>query len=113
MPLVTIESVAPADAGAVPRMLAKIQSVGAKVMVCSPSNIWAIFRPVQPGFHVQGDGASVPLIVVIRANIGRTRKMRDAFVTAIAEEVAHGLSWQEMQLEDVWFEGRWSGGRPT
>lgn len=125
MPLVTINSLPPTDSEAVPRMIADVRDSGAKALGCPASNIWVIFQPVPPGYYAQDGGpASVPQkkthppVVVVRAQAGRSSIARKAFVTAIAAAVGKGLSvpitnvwihYQEMQPQDVWFEGRFAG----
>ena len=126
MPLVTIDSLPPTDASAIPEMIANIRDSGAAALKCPQSNIWVIFRPIQPGYYVQGDAPATlpqekshPPIVIIRAHVGRTRELKSAFVAAVAKAVGKGLSvppenvwihYLETQLEDVWFEGHWSNG---
>lgn len=126
MPLVVIESLPPKDPSAIARMISDIRNMGAKAMECPTSNIWVIFRPVQPGYYAQGDqlatfpqSKSHPPIVIIRAHVGRTREMRGRFVAAVAGAVGVGLSispenvwihYQETRLEDVWYGGHWANG---
>ena len=116
MPILTINSLPPSDAALIARMLAEVREAGARALDCPPANIWVIFQPVPPESYLVGTES--PPVVIIKAQAGRSMQQRDAFVKAVSDAVAKGLSvaagevwihYQEMSPADVWFGGRWAG----
>jgi phenylpyruvate tautomerase PptA (4-oxalocrotonate tautomerase family) len=125
MPLITIQSSpVPSSSGdpqVISKMLAEIRTSGAEALKCPRSNIWVMFESVPN--YLQGEDAELlrpdhvpPPIVVIRAQMGRSRDEKEALVRVVAQEVSKGLSvpiervwihYQEMDPKDVWFKGKW------
>jgi phenylpyruvate tautomerase PptA (4-oxalocrotonate tautomerase family) len=127
VPLIIIHSLHPneTDATAIPRMITDVRDAGARALGCPVANIWVMFHALPPGHYLQGDAAPAtvpdatthPPCVIVRAQVGRTPRERDAFVAAVAAAVGRGLAvpaehvwiyYDEMRSEDVWFNGRWS-----
>lgn len=125
MPIVMIHSLPPADSTTIPRMLADIRDSGAQALRCPTNNIWVMFQELPASHYLQGDvpaqhpqEKSHPPVVIIKANAGRSLEDRKAFVEEVAAAVGRGMSvsskqvwihYQEMRLQDVWFNGDWAG----
>ena len=120
MPIVTIEAVNIKDESAVRPMLSEIQRIGARALNCSESNIWVVFKPLEPDFYIQAPGEiwnEQAVMVTIKAQTGRTKDAKNAFVKGIAEAIATTLFisskkvwiyYQEMNPQDIWFDDRWT-----
>jgi len=124
MPIIFIKSLPPANLGTIPEMISEIRASGAKALRCPESNVWVVFQPVQPAYYVQADDPAIypndkthPPLILVKAQSGRSMADKEAFVRAVATAVAHGLSissknvwihYEEMQPQDIWFDGRWT-----
>lgn len=104
-------------------MLEEVQSEGAKSLGCALDNVWVMFHPVESEHYLHRgrvatpEPNSHPPVVIIRANTGRPPEIRKAFARAVAQSIGRGLSipaeqvwihYQEMRLEDVWFQEHWA-----
>ncbi|MGZ3686892.1 MAG: tautomerase family protein [Bdellovibrionota bacterium] len=114
MPIVTINAVPPSEPRFISKMISDVRDRGAEALQCPVSNIWVVFQPLAP----QTPANAHPPFVIILAQSGRTKEVREALVSSVAEAVGTGLGvsstkvwihYQEMNPQDVWFEGRWSG----
>ena len=125
MPIVFINSLPPSDSSVIGRMSAEVRDLGAGALNTSRGNIWVIFQPIQPGNYLHGEnlGSSpqqnlYPVVVIIKAQAGRSSADRGNFVKAVTNSIGRNLSipannvwvhYQEMNPKDVWFEGSWAG----
>ena len=106
MPLVTIQSLPPRDQWTISTMLADVRDSGAAALRCLPDNIWVLFQPVQAGHYLQGGEPAMglrndshPPIVIVRAQVGRTKEEKERLVVSVVSAVARGLSVPE---KNVW-----------
>ena len=123
MPIILINSLPPSDTNVIPEMLKNVRNSGAEALQCSQDNVWVMFQPVEPRSYIYGIESAFhpndnthPPIVTIKAQGGRSPKIREAFVKAVAGSVGKGLSispenvwihYQEMKPQDIWFKGGW------
>src|SRR4051812_26688703 len=89
MPIVMIHT--EKQPASVSQMLGKICEAGAKALDCDPANVWATFHPLLQQNYVRAKEAERPPIVFIKANAGRSKQQRHAFVTAVAAVVSEAL----------------------
>ncbi|MBI3558246.1 MAG: hypothetical protein HY074_18420 [Deltaproteobacteria bacterium] len=111
MPIITVKASAPAAPARITQLLAAVQEAGARALSCPSSNIWVEFEAV---YHATAH----PVVVLARAQAGRSDMQKEAFVRAVAAAVAHALlvtpeqvwvHYGELRPQDVWFGGRWAG----
>lgn len=122
MPLITIKSLPPESPKKIPQMLTEVRDLGAHAFDTTPSNIWVLFRAIEPGHYLQSTGEpastpqpnSHPPIVIVRAQKGRTAEQKSSLARTVAECVGRGLSipsanvwiyFQELEVGGVFFGG--------
>lgn len=124
MPIIIINSLAPNNPSIIKQMNLEVRELGAKALRTPKNNVWVIFQPLMPDFYLYGEEPTTssgkiihPVIVIIKAQSGRTQNIRDAFIKIITESIARSFSipthnvwvhYQEMKPQDVWFEGHWA-----
>jgi phenylpyruvate tautomerase PptA (4-oxalocrotonate tautomerase family) len=119
MPLVMIYSPTPADSKLIKNLISNVQTEGAKALGCDSSNVWVLFQNVSSDSYIQGsDPSDNSPLIIIKAQTGRSKEIRTALAAAVTAVVGRALDvsprkiwvqYQEMNPQDVWFEGHWAG----
>ena len=113
MPIVTVEALEPSHPNSISDMIKEIRNFGAEALQSKPDNIWVIFHSLNPSHAAYPH----PPVVIVKAQSGRTKEQRTAFVKIISEAVGKALSqsseniwvhFQEMSPQDIWFSDHWT-----